>query len=63
MESCGKWITTDKTNSLHLWDLEFEDPKVLARAHKEKIMDVIDIPRIHAMVTSSLDKTIIVWNL
>lgn len=56
-------MTTDKTNSLHLWDLEFEEPKTLERVHKMKIMDVIDVLRINAMLSSSLDKNIVVWDM
>lgn len=63
LECCSKWVTTDKSNALHVWDLEFEEPKTLERAHKMKIMDVIDVNRINAMLSSSLDKTIIVWDL
>ena len=63
LESCSKWVTTDKTNMLHVWNLEFETPQTLFKAHKEKIMDVIDVIRINAMLSSSLDKNIIVWDL
>ncbi len=56
-------MTTDKTNLLHLWDLEFEEPRVLAAVHKMKIMEVIDVVRINAMLSSSLDKVIYVWDL
>jgi WD40 repeat protein len=56
-------VTTDKTNAIYVWDLEKEIPKLLKNGHTEKIMDVIDIQKINAMLTSSLDKTIIVWDL
>ena len=63
LEAASKWVTTDKTNALHIWDLEFEEPKTLAKIHKLKIMDVIDVAKISAMLSSSLDKNIIVWDL
>ena len=63
LENSSKWVTTDKTNQLHVWNLENETPLTLAKIHKEKIMDVIDVIRINAMLSSSLDKTVIVWDL
>jgi WD40 repeat protein len=63
IEQAGKWITTDKQNYLHVWELEKEEPTTLERLHKEKIMEVIEIAKINAFVVSSLDKKLIVWDI
>lgn len=63
LETVSKWVTTDKTNNLYIWNLENEIPFILEHTHTEKIMDVLDVIRINAMLSSSLDKRVIVWDL
>lgn len=46
-----------------MWDLENDEPRILASVHKQKIMDVIEVIKINAMISSSLDKNLIVWDL
>lgn len=62
IDSLEKWVTTDKSYSLYIWEIEGDQPLV-RKGHKQKIMDIIEVGAVNAMVSSSLDKTMIVWNL
>ena len=57
------WLTTDKTNSLYVWDKDVEESLTLEHAHNAKVMDVLEIAKIEAFLTSSLDKKLIVWDV
>ncbi|CDW89175.1 rna recognition motif [Stylonychia lemnae] len=63
LNSVRKWITTDKTNQLHLWTPSSDFPQSLdLNAHKEKIIYLKEVMEIDGFITSSLDKTFVVWD-
>eukprot|EP00347_Sterkiella_histriomuscorum_P019802 403340242 len=63
LQQIKKWITTDKTNQLHIWCPTSNDPQSLkADAHTEKIIFLLEIKEIEGFISSSLDKTFVIWD-
>ena len=59
-------ITTDKSNALNAWDLEYEKLKwqlIDKENIKNSIVDIKEIIHIKLTAIASLDKKVTVWNL
>ncbi len=66
MDGLQIWVTTDHSNSLHVWDLETERLAwQLARRDviKSQIVEVRELVHLRMTAIASLDKRVTVWNL
>ncbi|EAR85821.2 WD domain, G-beta repeat protein (macronuclear) [Tetrahymena thermophila SB210] len=65
LNSTQQWITTDKTNSINIWDLEKEKLKqqIQSKEITGSINEIVEITHIKLVAVSSLDKKVTVWDL
>ncbi|KAL4463948.1 hypothetical protein ABPG74_005885 [Tetrahymena malaccensis] len=65
LNSTQQWITSDKTNSINIWDLEKEKLKqqIQSKEITGSINEIVEITHIKLVAVSSLDKKVTVWDL
>eukprot|EP01022_Parablepharisma_sp_SALTPOND_P013960 TRINITY_DN1875_c0_g1_i1.p1 TRINITY_DN1875_c0_g1~~TRINITY_DN1875_c0_g1_i1.p1 ORF type:complete len:1605 (-),score=125.67 TRINITY_DN1875_c0_g1_i1:9223-14037(-) len=63
VEYCKTWITLDSNNVLHKWDIYQETSKKFPKGHDQIITDLVEIPTLPAVIASSLDKRVIIWDV
>ncbi len=63
VEYCGAWISVDSDNTLHKWDIYAETEVAFPKHHTQHVMEVAEAANIPALLVSSLDKQIALWDV
>lgn len=63
VEYCNAWIALDPDNVFHKWDIYQETQINFPKVHQQVVTDFIEVLAIPAVIASSLDKKIVVWDM